>query len=360
LAEQELIKEQSATLAKIEEVIKALKEAQQKEIDKLAAVNVILLSEIHEAVGTVAVMEEIITTQQMVETVLNNAGEAEIEVDKTVYPWTMKWQGESPVEPNQQQISKANNDLVYCQGLVTKLKSKNEEYDKVCQQIASAEGLLTALQKELSTKVDTTDRIEECLRLLEINKAKKLLLDEELLARTAEVNTAATNLALAEQAIKNREAAISEIKAEMRGVLKQIQLSAENNALHRAVAEGRIKVIEGVWNTLLTAANDCFSAIRGVPSEITREGKSFKVNGLKTIRLSGSTLDSLGLAMRAAIRDVFAPNTEFMFLDEAAAGADIDRTAAMMAQIASLSVEQTILVTHEEVSDTLANHIVEV
>ena len=238
--------------------------------------------------------------------------------------------------------------------MVAQLDAKKKEFHKCCAELSAAQVKLTELQRALVVLKDPSAQIEALVVSIAEGKARLVELQTNLNAQIEGVNAAATKLALDQQTVKKHGEDVAVIKKDIKGVQDQILKSAENNALHRAVAEARTTVIEGVWNTLLAAANDCFSAIRGSASDITRDGKVFKVNNVKTVRLSGSTLDSLGLAMRAAIRSVFCPATDFMLLDEIAAGMDAERTAA------ALGVPQVILVTHEDVSDTLANNIVEV
>jgi DNA repair exonuclease SbcCD ATPase subunit len=358
--EKDLNNEYTKTVKKLETVIEALKAANLAEIQKIENSTNELQLQMADSKSTIQSMEGIIDCQNRLESLLEEVGEAKVTVDRTLFPWSFKWIGDVPTKPDQTQITKANNDVVHHKGLVMRLEAKNSEYDKCCKDISAAEIKLTELQKALAKLIDPSEQIDALVESIVAGKVVLARLREALDVAVSELNTAATRLALDEQLVKKHGETIVEIKKDIKRVQDEILKSAENNALHRAVAVARTTVIEGVWGTLLTAANDCFSSIRGTVSDITREGKFFRVNGTKTVRLSGSTLDSLGLAMRAAIRAVFCPATDFMLLDEIAAGMDTERTAAAMAQVASLSVPQKILVTHEEVSDTLANHIIEV
>jgi DNA repair exonuclease SbcCD ATPase subunit len=357
--EKDLNNEYTKTIRKLETVIAALKVANDNEIKKIEALTSELQLQIADSKTTIQSMEGIIDCQSRVEELLESVAD-KVTVDKTLYPWILSWAGVAPQQPDQDQVTQANNDVVFCQDMASQLKSKNEQYQKCCNDIKIAEEKLVVLQEALSELVDHTDSIDDAVAKIAAAKLELSDLQVVLQGCIEEVSAAATKLALDEQAVRTHAEAVLEIKGDIKVVQGSILASAENNGLHRAVADARGVVVEGVWNKLFAVTNECFSQIRGTVSDITRDGKLFRVNNMKTVRLSGSTLDSLGLAMRAAIRDIFAPATDFVLLDEIAAGADPTRTAAMMAQVACLNVGQKILVTHEEISDSLANNIVEV
>jgi len=358
--EKDLEKEFDRTLKKTEELIVILEQARAKGLGQINESIGKLRETLTETEETVRILEGIITVQDKVVALLETVTSTSLWVNKDVYPWSVSWGADAPEKTNQQQIDKANNDVVYCTGLATQLEGKAKEFHKCCAELSAAEVKLTGLRSQSAKLKDPSEQIEVLVVSISTGKVQLVELQTKLNAQIEGVNAAATKLALDQQTVKKHGEDVAGIKGDIPGVRNQILKSAENNALHRAVAEARTTVIEGVWNTLLTAANECFSSIRGTVSDITREGKVFKVNGIKTVRLSGSTLDSLGLAMRAAIRAVFCPATDFVLLDEIAAGMDVERTAAAMAQVASLGIPQVILVTHEEVSDGLADNIVEV
>lgn len=358
--EKELAREYRATIKNIDKVAEALQITINKEKESLIADKEKKEAEMVEATDNLSAMTIIRDTQIKVERILKEVGEVEVNVDRSVYPWTMSWVDDVPEQPSQQKIDSANLDIVYCRGLVTSLKEKREQFDKVCHDITFAKSGLIQLQEQLDEQMDTSEDIETAI--VEISAVKEALrvLEEARDVAVEQRNTAMNKLSLDQQTMASFHKAVEEIEGDIKAVTDTILASAENNSLHRAVAEARGVVIESVWNKLFAVTNECFSHIRGEASDIVRDGKVFKVNGVKTVRLSGSTLDSLGLAMRAAIRDIFAPTTNFILLDEICAGMDPDRTVAAMAQVATLNVGQKILVTHEEVSDGLADNIIEV
>jgi DNA repair exonuclease SbcCD ATPase subunit len=358
--EKELDREYFVRIKKIDEVTLALSKARDLKISEMTEEIASVKEQLKSTQEDLEALIEIKTTQEKVVGLIQELVGNKVSIDKSVYPWSINWSLDIPKAINQQQIDNANNDVVYCRGLVTQLKGKQEEYDKVCEALATAQASLSAAKLALSDSKDVSEDILEKEKEVEDCKANLDDLRNMLQESTTELNNATTQLKLNEQIVAEHSKGVAEVKADVEAVNAKLLKSAENNALLRAVSAARSTVVENVWNTLFSATKTCFSLIRGVESNIVRDGKFFRVNGIKTVRLSGSTLDSLGLAMRGAIRDVFTPTSDVMLLDELAAGMDEDRTAAAMSQVSALSVAQKILVTHENISDGLADNIVEV
>ena len=109
---------------------------------------------------------------------------------------------------------------------------------------------------------------------------------------------------------------------------------------------------------MLAVVSDTFSNMRGIDSEVVKTEKGFSINGLPVHRLSGSAKAILGIAVRSALRDIFS-TSPFMVLDEPFDGMDESRAASAMSAICSIQ-GQVLLITHEDVSDSSANNLVEV
>ena len=92
---------------------------------------------------------------------------------------------------------------------------------------------------------------------------------------------------------------------------------------------------------------------------ISKDKDGFKCNNQSVDALSGSTLDAFGLALRCALIRTFIPECGILVLDEPAHGMDGNRTAAMLGFIQSIDMGQTILITHEDVSSSIASNIIE-
>lgn len=84
------------------------------------------------------------------------------------------------------------------------------------------------------------------------------------------------------------------------------------------------------------------------------------MDGHSAKSLSGSTLDSLGLAIRIGLVKTFLPSVRFLLVDEPAAGMDDEREAAMLALLSTCDLEQVIMITHSSQADAFATNITEI
>lgn len=131
-----------------------------------------------------------------------------------------------------------------------------------------------------------------------------------------------------------------------------------NNALLKKVRAARPVIADKLWNLVLTAVSGYFSEMRGFKSAVSKSGDGFTVDGHPVQTLSGSTLDILGLAIRVALVRTFLPGAPFLVLDEPAAACDPDRTESMLGFLVAVGFKQVLLVTHEDVSETVADNII--
>jgi ABC-type transport system involved in cytochrome bd biosynthesis fused ATPase/permease subunit len=133
-----------------------------------------------------------------------------------------------------------------------------------------------------------------------------------------------------------------------------------NNTLQKAVRLARPVIADKLWTVVLAAVSTYFSTMRGEKSVVTREGNSFKVDGhvVGGGGLSGSALDLLGLSIRMALTRTFLPTAPFLILDEPAAAMDEERTRQMLGFLVAAGFQQTILVTHESESESVADNLI--
>lgn len=132
-----------------------------------------------------------------------------------------------------------------------------------------------------------------------------------------------------------------------------------NNTLMKRLREVRPIVAAHLWSVVLTSVSRYFSQIRGVQSIVTVGNGSFLVDNKPAEAYSGSTLDSLGLAIRMALSKTFLPNLDFLLLDEPAAGMDDEREAAMLGVLAAANYKQVVVVTHSALADSFANNVIQ-
>ena len=150
-----------------------------------------------------------------------------------------------------------------------------------------------------------------------------------------------------EQLEKSRQQ-VATLKATLQDMYK-------HNDLIRKLRAARPEIATQLWNTVLGSVSHYFSAIRGTRSVLTRTSEGFSVNGRSVEGLSGSTQDALGLAIRIALSKTFLPGLPLLVLDEPFAGCDEARELAGLGMIAAAGFEQTILITHSDLADSLAD-----
>ena len=131
-----------------------------------------------------------------------------------------------------------------------------------------------------------------------------------------------------------------------------------NNALLKKVRSARPLIADKLWNLVLSAVSSYFSEMRGFKSVVSKSSDGFFVDSHPVQTLSGSTLDILGLAIRVALVRTFLPGAPFLVLDEPAAACDPDRTESMLGFLVAAGFKQVLLVTHEDVSESVADHII--
>jgi DNA repair exonuclease SbcCD ATPase subunit len=131
-----------------------------------------------------------------------------------------------------------------------------------------------------------------------------------------------------------------------------------NNALLKKVRAARPVIADKLWNLVLASVSTYFSEMRGTRSIVSKESGGFMVDGHSIAGLSGSTLDILGLAIRVALVRTFLPEAQFLVLDEPCASMDQARTESLLGFLVSVGFNQIILVTHEDVSKSVADHII--
>ena len=132
-----------------------------------------------------------------------------------------------------------------------------------------------------------------------------------------------------------------------------------NNALLKAVRSARPVIADKLWSLVLGAVSRYFSEMRGSRSLVTKTTDGFVVDGHSASTLSGSTLDILGLAVRVALVKTFVPHAALLVLDEPTAAMDVERTAITLGFLAKTGFRQTIIVSHEEATEAVADNLIE-
>lgn len=239
-------------------------------------------------------------------------------------------------------------------GALGRLQQAREQVKEAAQAVAVAEAALAACEVAAAT----SDVVVGAYQAL-CAEASKLF--AVAVAAQADYKDAQASLKHAKE--------MHEVKVKARAALVE-QLAKEkvtlasmhfNNALIKKLRLARPQVADKLWNMVLATVSKYFTSIRGIPSRVTRSDKGFLVNGHQVGGggLSGSALDSLGLAIRIALTKTFLPNTRFLVLDEASAACNEEREASMAGCVAAADFDQVIWVTHSDAIEAFANHVIQ-
>lgn len=162
------------------------------------------------------------------------------------------------------------------------------------------------------------------------------------------------------EALRQSEGAehrLTTAKARVTEYVADIATMEFNNELVRKLKSMKPQITDFLWNNVLAAVGNFFSVLRGEQSIVTKDATGFKVNG-RGGSLSGSTLDMLALAIRVALSKTFVPHACFMVLDEPAHGCDNVRASALLGFLSGVGFDQTILASHDELSESVADNVI--
>lgn len=279
-----------------------------------------------------------------------------VDVDWGFVPPKLVWRGEAP-PAEVPDVSELKAQLAHLESLQSDAQRAAVQAETLADQIEEDKVLveqLTAQVAELPEPMDA-DKVAK-----QVQKVETEIVELEYLVR--EYEASARNLLQEAKAAKAAyEAGISEqarLQAEVEILDQELKALNFNNALLKKVRAARPIVSDKLWAMVLTAVSSMFTKMRGEHSIVTKGPQGFLVNGQAVASLSGSTLDLLGLAIRCALVKTFIPNATMLLLDEPAAASDDDRAASMLGFIQSAGFAQTVLITHEDISETLANNLI--
>ena len=152
-------------------------------------------------------------------------------------------------------------------------------------------------------------------------------------------------------------AAYEKSQEQLKRLVQELSLYELHNGLIKKIREVRPVVGKRLWGVVLSAVSQYFTSIRGVESVVTRGDSGFLINGRPVSTLSGSTKDSLGLAIRLALMQTFLPTIRWSCLDEPGAACNDERESNMLALLTKF--DQTVLVTHSDIADAYAANVIQ-
>lgn len=281
---------------------------------------------------------------------------AYVDISDATYPPTVSWKGSAPT--NSVSITDAKRDLAAAESAHLAAIQAAARVTAMDEAIAADQVQLDALRsKELP---DINEDI--------VGEAEKILSQARVRLQAAdlEISTLQTMRRLEEAGFKEAEQAYERAMLVYTELTQQLERAKAdlaslnfNNALLKKIRAARPIIADKLWAMVLAAVSTMFTTMRGEKSVVVKGKDGFTVNGQAVASLSGSTLDLLGLAIRIALVKTFLPTCPFLILDEPAAAMDTGRTAQMLGFIASAGFTQVILVTHEDVSEVMADHVIQ-
>lgn len=380
--EQEKVNKTESNLNEVEALIKSTKQRiitdttcnhcgqPIKNVDEVLANNKVFEAQVAEHLKTKTTLEEqlnelkldlkrsqnIKKSNQPVESYLRTES-SYVEVDYEQVPYKVTWKGAIPtkgenVDDLKQQVSVIEGKLKLVEIAKTRFEVLSDAIEPLKHNLETAKNTLNNTPRFEYGKSPKKAFQEAEDKLLSM-KMEEASLEHAITTNKETIST-----------IKASQAHFNERKIELQQQIesfeKEVQDLAFNNALLKKVREARPMVANQLWNLVLSSVSTMFTKVRGVKSTVTKAKEGFLVNGESVDGLSGSTLDLLGLSIRCSLIKLFIPNCPFLILDEPAAAMDIERTASMMGFISSLDFPQTIVITHEDLSETLASNLVEI
>lgn len=274
-----------------------------------------------------------------------------VQLDYSTVPATAKWVGpisidETDYEAILKELERRNRHYI----------ESNTQRKMNLQRKADIEAELLALKKELSEALlkGAKQTIAEYFakeKIFILEKSNAYDIQKSFDLANNELDKATAVLVEVEKATIATAKALEKAKAEF----ADMQV---HNVLIKKLRNARPQIADKLWGIVLASVSHYFSQIRGTASIVTRTSSGFQVNGNSVAGLSGSTIDTLGLAIRIALVKTFLPNSRFMLLDEPGKGCDRDRETALIGTVASCDFSQILLITHSELVDSFAENLI--
>lgn len=270
------------------------------------------------------------------------------------------WTGPAvwPFEPLD--LAQAEKDVVEAREFETLLNQRLLHLERAKSNLEAAAKAMEYPQEQVQSLSDKIDEAsaQEPQKELELVKAQLRVIVPAM--RWAETRAADAMHSLQSARVEHKMALAQREQdlADAARLEGNVKLMNFNNALLKKVRQARPLIADRLWSVVLTVVSNYFSAMRGQRSMVSKDRDGFKVDGAPVETLSGSTLDILGLALRVALVRTFLPTATYLLLDEPCAAMDSNRTETTLGFLASSGFEQVLLVTHEDVSEAIADHVV--
>jgi DNA repair exonuclease SbcCD ATPase subunit len=283
-----------------------------------------------------------------------------VTIDESVFPPAATWIGEVPGDAGPDTRS-YRDALEKAQAEVRVIEQAKAKLELVTGQLAEAKAKHAALVAKRDAYAGPSS--DDILRLQEEKNSAALAVtaaDGNIILAKREVATLTGEYTSALAIWKAVHARVSDAEKTIADTKADLESLSFNNTLIRKLRTIRPLVANQVWNSVLSSVSVMFSQMRGEESWVTKDKGGFCVNGQAVESLSGSTLDILGVALRVALMKTFLPQCGLLVLDEPCAAMDTSRTESLLGFIAGCGVPQVVLITHESVSESVADNLIEI
>lgn len=280
-----------------------------------------------------------------------------LDVNAKVTPPTLTWLGPTDWDAARARLAEAKAKLDELQALEIKHQTAKARQDQAKKRVDAAKADVEHATQQLA------GRTESSLADLEyqVMSLEQSAIEWRDKLAAAQVKLEQARSATREAALRweNYLAMRSQVEGNLAKAKADIKALQFNNGLLKAVRTARPVIADKLWALVLGAVSKYFSEMRGERSLVTKTGDGFLVDGHSSGTLSGSTLDILGLAVRVALVKTFVPHAPLLVLDEPTAAMDAERTATTLGFLTQTGFRQTIIVSHEEATEAVADHLIQ-
>jgi len=289
---------------------------------------------------------------------LHNKLNGYVELDENFYPPKVSWIGSVPTDEAvdvaglRKRIAAIDADWKAKEADEARAKLAKEQWEKalrVYEKVAEERDVFMA--PDADQIIALTEAKDQAILNLNAATGEIELARKEIVEITKAHEQAKQMWAVCQSRVNDAQRVIAECKADLDSL-------SFNNGLVKKLRAIRPVIANKLWNTVLASVSVMFSQMRKEESWVTKEKDGFKVNGQSVESLSGSTLDLLGLALRASCLRTFLPQCGLLVLDEPMHGCDEERSESMLGFLKSVDFRQTLLVSHEEISTSVADNLI--
>jgi len=276
-----------------------------------------------------------------------------------VVPHTYYVIGEQPAKPDSKAVQAASDLLAEHKSSLVRLEDlrvDRETVEKVLARLREED--LPELEKKLADLGEIKDT-EVLTTSIDGQVKLRNETSEGLIKTISTINDCTLYIKKVELEMEAHDKTVSHINEDIKVTKELLDKDARNAKVVKSVREAKPKVLEMVWSKILYSVAQKYSEMLGEEMLVEKDAKGFRINGRPVARLSGAEKISLGIALRATLRDVFAPTCPFMFFDEPMESSDEDNTATILAVMQNLG-GQVLIVTHEDISSTVEGQIIEI